>query len=115
MPYISADQANEIRKELKATFPATKFSVKIESHMALTVSVMASQFGFQNGKYREINHYYLTEENYTREEIAFLEKVMSICTKSQRIINEDYDYGSIPNFYFHLRIGKWNQHHIQKN
>jgi hypothetical protein len=54
-----------------------------------------------------INHYY--PENYENKE--FLIEVIDIAKAKQCETHYDADYGSIPNYYVSVEIGKWDKPH----
>lgn len=113
MPYITTERVKEIRQELKKVFPNFKFSVTREHHSTVNVSVLSAPFNLlpdEEVKYESVNQYYISEhykEIPQKKEV--LEKIFSIMDAGNKIMFEDGDYGSIPQFYTHLSIGKWNQ------
>lgn len=109
MPYISPTKVKEIRNALKRKFPEVKFSVTTRNYSTVCVAIMQSPFKWSKD-YRDLNVYYLDEY----ENSKFLKEVRDIATADQRKMFEDGDYGSVPNFYFDLSVGKWDRPHVQK-
>ncbi len=62
--------------------------------------------------YEQLNEFYI-EKNWEHNPAAqkFLLRVMEIVDEinPQHTVIEDSDYGSIPNYYFNLHIGKWDK------
>lgn len=108
MPYISKEKVKEIRNELKKTFPKVKFSVR-KDNSSVDISIMESPFDF--GENTNVNHYYINDHFEDKKQAEFLQKVSDIATNGQKQESFDGDYGSIPNYYVSIRIGKWNKPH----
>jgi hypothetical protein len=125
MPYISAEQVKSVRVALKKEFPNVKFFVTKEHCTSLHVAIMESNIDFtardtRNGEYyqaKELSHFWI-EESFRENEPAkvFLLKLLEVIFKLQpiRIVSEDGDYGSIPNYYLNIRIGKWDKPYLLK-
>ena len=111
MPYISAETTKQVKQALKKEFPNVKFSVTTRHSNELKVAVMQSNIDFGT-TYEQLNHFYI-ERNWEHNERAksFLLKIMEVVdsVKMQVTVSEDSDYGSIPNYYFNLHIGKWDK------
>ncbi len=107
MPYISTERVSEIRKQLKATFPDVKFSVRRRHYSTVSISIMKSPYSWPENPLN-LNPFYL--ERYEHSE--FLQQVHDIANAGNRIVSEDGDYGSIPKFYLDIQIGKWDKPHI---
>lgn len=120
MPYISTEQVKTIRQAINKAFPTVKFSVTKEHCTSVHVSIMESDIDFimvdkYSGELQQatqINHYWI-KENFTNNKRAadFLLKLIQVIdeTHPEEIINVDSDYGSIPNYYLNIRIGKWDK------
>ena len=75
MAYIGADSVKAIRVALKAEFPEIKFSVTLDNHSSVNISIMESPYNLINEHtadeadikfgYSSINHYY--PERYAHE------------------------------------------------
>lgn len=116
MAYINKEKAKEIRNELKKEFPDFNFSVRIDGHISLNVSIMESPLDFSqaikdykmNG-YVQLNHFHL--ESYEHSET--LKKIKAVCNKgnydNSDIQTDYFDVG----WYFHFEIGKWDRPYKQ--
>lgn len=116
MPYITTDKVKEIRNNLKKALPGIKLSVRRESHSSLVVSVMKSKFDFGT-KYKQLNPYYPTAGYENNADIVdALTTIMDTIneTHEQREIVNDADYGSVPNYYINLHIGKWDKPYVME-
>jgi hypothetical protein len=125
MPYISTEQVKSVRLALKKKFPNVKFSITREHCTNLHVCILESNIDFTaidryNGQYYKatnISHFYIKESFAENEQARlFLTKVLTTILNAQplKIVSEDGDYGSIPNYYLNLRIGKWDKPYILK-
>jgi len=111
MPFISTQEVKEIRTQLKAQLPEFKFSVTKCHHSEVSVSIMAGPVEFDKAHF-QVNHFWIDSNYANQPEIRDLfNKIMGIIrgSKGQRIIVEDGDYGSIPNYYISLNVGKWDK------
>jgi hypothetical protein len=115
MPFISREESKEIREKLKAAFPKYKFSVKIDHHTSLQVSLLQSDIPvtFRPGSnYRGVSHYWLQSDLADNPMgLAFWEAVIDIINsvKEHKTQYEDADYGSVPTFYLDLSFGSWQK------
>ena len=110
MPYITTDEVKAKRKEIRKTFPDYKFSVRCENHSTVSVSIMEGPLALTTRGYEQVNPYYIARNYEDRPEVAkLLEAVVGIAARGKREIVYDGDYGSIPNFYVTLEVGKWNR------
>jgi len=109
MPYIEVSKVAEIRNELKKQLPGFKFSVTRKHFTSINVSIIAGSVDF--GKpYEQVNQYYI-KDNY-KDKPAIMQvllKVNEICSKDERIEFVDSDYGSVPNYYIHISVGRWDK------
>ncbi len=106
MPYISTEHVANIRKELKNEFPEIKFSIRRENYSSVNVHIMESPYKFSKN-YEQINHFYT--ENHENQEL--LKKITGIVIRDQKEVVYDSDYGSVPNYYLNLQVGKWDKPH----
>ena len=107
MPYISADEVKEIRKEIKKTFPEFKFSItkKHSSSVCITLLKGPVDFGTEQA---DVNHFYV-DEYWDGRPQEILSKIVDIAKRKQKETVYDMDYGSVPNYYVNISIGKWNR------
>ena len=108
MSYISPKEiTTNIRKELKAQFPTFKFSVTRKDYNSISVAIMKGTHDFGT-THEQVNHYQVAN-HWTGQNREILEQIVNICTMDRHIESEDADYGSIPNYYLHISIGKWDK------
>jgi len=111
MPLISAATTKQVKQALKKEFPTVKFSVVTRHSTELRIAVMQSSINFGTD-YEQLTHFNI-EKNWKNNEKAknFLLKIIEIvnAVKMQVTVSENSDYGSIPNYYFNLHIGKWDK------
>lgn len=109
MPYISKENVKTIAKQIKTNFPAYKWSITGGNTSSLEVRLLESdmELTFEDS----VSYYH---PQFTKNEslraigIKVIDIVNSINPKT--IEHEDYDYGSVPNFYFHgVKVGAWNK------
>ena len=114
MPYISTDQVKEIRNNLKRTFPDFKFAVRREHYSNVNVNIMSGPINFGKG-YEPVNHYWIDTNYGDNVQVKdFLNAVNDVVGGNVREVTYDYDYGSIPNYYYSICIGKWDKPYVQK-
>ena len=114
MPYISTEQVKEIRNNLKRTFPDFKFSVRREHYSNVNVNIMSGPINFGKG-YEPVNHYWIDSNYGDNVQVKdFLNAVNDVVGGNVREVTYDYDYGSIPNYYYSICIGKWDKPYVQK-
>jgi hypothetical protein len=78
---------------------------------------MESDIDFGVDEYAQLNEFYI-EKQFANNERArqLLLKIMQIIQSSheQKEITYDYDYGSVPNYYINLNVGKWDKPYMLK-
>lgn len=120
MPYISTEEAKEIRQAIRKQFPDYNISVTKEDCTVLQICIMETDIEFTAiNKYtnkleqvEQINEFWIDstfKENIRARD--FLNSLLETINtkKEQKIISVDSDYGSIPNYYLRLRVGKWDK------
>ena len=109
MPYITTDKVKEIRNELKSQFPKFKFSVVRGDYSSVNVAVLNGPVDFGT-EFERVNQYWIKDHWADRPEaLEFLLKVNEIISRDVKEVSYDYDYGSLPNYYYSIQIGKWNK------
>ena len=105
----------EIRKELKKEFPASEgwtLSVTKRNHSSVHVAVMTAPIRMHDGEngYESVNYFRIAEHYREKPEVRdVLLKIYGIMNKGNHTISEDGDYGSVPEFYVDLSIGRWDK------
>ena len=118
MPYITKEQVTQKRKELKAALPEYKLSITTEDYAGIKVAIMAGPTDLGTG-YCQLNPYTdyrgVTWNRYTEEYDSnppiqdLLDIIMPILNEGKGASYEDSDYGSIPDYYTWVHVGKWDK------
>ena len=133
------DIAATVRQNLKAEFPACKFSVTVKDGRSLTVALMQAPFkvfekdttiyGNKNDGSAQLNHHFMTHDRAERYDyqtgqvvhrcnggVFMTEKAWAVMVRACEIGNaENWDKSDIQtdyfncNYYFNLNIGKWDK------
>lgn len=104
MPYIDAEQVRTIRNALKAKLPNVKFSIRKQHCSSVSITVLKSNVHFDTN--HSVNPYHFENHDYTEYQKIFIKDILDTVQKAhpKKIISEDGDYGSIPNYYLNLSI-----------
>lgn len=111
MPYLDKETTKEVRKNLKKEFPEFKFSVRTKNYSTLDVSVLSGPLDLlkdSKGSHQDINHFYVDKhyEDFPEKKDFLLGVLEIMSDKHVGSQHRDVDYGSIPNFYLRLSIGR---------
>ena len=114
MPYITTEKVKEKRARIKKAFPNFKFSITREHYSTINVDILEAPFNMLTNKegqtYEQVNHFYIEEHYKNTPKIKdVLLGIYEIMRDGRRVISEDSDYGSIPNFYTNISIGRWDR------
>ena len=120
MPYITTEEVREIRTKIKKEFPSKngwKFSITNRHHMEVAVKILKGKIEFdRNCSHGQINHFWI-DENYADNPEArdFLNRLLEIIreVKPEHIVDENPDYGNIPNYYITIQYGNWDKPYEQ--
>lgn len=111
MPYISTEEISRKRSELKKEFPNYKFSVSGRHHSTISVIVIEAPIDLRlnsNRVYENVNDFHIKDTYNNKPDVCdILMKIHSIMNEGNRIVSEDGDYGSIPEFYTDLSVGSY--------
>lgn len=117
MPYISADKTKLIREKIKTEFKETglKFSVTTENHSTINIDLMESPYDISECTNRGVNHFYIDKSDIPDGLKLIFKHILKIIDSihEQKEVTYDGDYGSVPNYYINLGIGKWNKPYKQ--
>ena len=130
MAFIQTNEVQEIRKELKATFPNLRFSVKKHHNSEVTVAIMKGDIDFTDvfadhsvttgvriQQHAQINHYWI-DENHTPEHAEIFHKIVEIIKTAPAKADggeewfdksdsqSDYFHTA---FYFNVHVGQWDK------
>jgi hypothetical protein len=116
MPYITTETVAMIRKTIKKNFPNVKFSITKEHYSGLNVKIMESTMDFNKCPKEGWEHLPERMWGYNPESTEFLQKLEDIIQgcHAQKEVVYDGDYGSVPNYYLNIGIGKWDKPYIQR-
>ena len=109
MPYISSEDVKAKRKAINLTFPKKdgwKISVRKENHSGIQVSILEGPVKLVEEDYAQLNPYNLRGIN--QEATDILRAIHEIASAGKRVQHVDADYGSIPNFYVSIDVGRWD-------
>jgi hypothetical protein len=106
MGYISTQEVKEIREQLKASFPKTKFSIKREHYSAVRIAILKSDVDFGTD-YKTINECWIAQ-NFAGEQKELLLKVYEIASVGITY-HETGDYGTQPSHYVWMTIGSYDK------
>lgn len=112
MPYISTEEVKAKRAEIRAAFPDYKFSITCQHHSSISVKILSGPLALTTNERgnEQVNHFYIADHYADRPEVAkLLQAVQDIASRGKRELVYDSDYGSVPTFYTHLEIGKWDR------
>jgi hypothetical protein len=129
MAYVNAKDVEQIRKELKETFPRFRFGVRKRDGMAVSVTINSGPTDFssifngdpynQQRQYAQINGYHI--DSFYKEHADFLKQVQHII-KTAPARGEGYHKGDgwydrsdamvdyfDTAYYIDISIGAWNK------
>jgi len=101
-----------IRTELNNEFPEVKFSVRKKDYNGVSIDILSAPYALIDEDYEQVNHYYVNE-HYEGKAKEVLSKVCEIAQKQVGGYRETSDYGSQPDFYINVSVGRWNKPFIQ--
>lgn len=121
MAYITKEKSAAIRKALKAAFPGWKFSVRIEHHQRLDVTILEAPIDLlacqvesryttdlDRTKYTGVNHYHL-DNQWLPPARDDLRQIIDICNDGNHDNSDaQSDYFDV-GWYFDLQIGCWDK------
>lgn len=121
MPYIPTETVKEKRQELRKMFPDYKLSVVCDNYSSIDVSIMSGPIDIQfresdcMDRYEQVNHFHIESRYEDQPELKkVLLKIKDVIGKEQRELVYDGDYGSVPTYYIHINIGKWDRPYVYK-
>lgn len=109
------NKAREIRQALKKEFPQIKFSITSDLR-SITVAIMQAPINFLENSHRanrgheQLNHHLIEDDFKNNEEAKeVLLRIKELIFDEQKELTYDGDYGSVPNYYGNIHIGKWDR------
>ena len=122
MAYISKEDVQAIRNELKAAFPKWKFSVRKGSgSLSVDVNILQGTASFEGKDYAQVNQYWIDSHWTDAEDRMVLNKINEIMHNApgrrdpKRAFFDhsdamtDYFHTA---FYTHLSIGQWDKKYV---
>lgn len=105
-------RVKEIRTQLKSEFPEIKFSITKRHWNGVDISIMESPYQLTDKQHEQVNHYRINEwyEGKTKD---ILNRIYEVSNEGVSY-RETGDYGTQPDFYVSINIGKWDKPYIQK-
>lgn len=114
MPYIDTNKVAQMRKAIRKALPDYTVSVTKRHHSSVDVALMSGPI-----VPAEVNVFWykdhLGPDKLDRPDaIAVIDTILAEIFKveKRRIVSEDGDYGSIPNFYYDVSFGKWDKPYV---
>ncbi|MDH5723387.1 MAG: hypothetical protein OEY94_08720 [Alphaproteobacteria bacterium] len=114
MPYISSENVKKIRDALKKALPDFKLSVTRRHHSSVDVALMAGPVDFGCNNDGVNRFYYKRDYADNPAAIKVFDTIMQVMNErcKQKELVYDSDYGSVPNYYQNIQIGKWNKPYV---
>ena len=118
MGYISSETVKIKRSLLRKMFPEWKLSVTSQHGSRINVALMSGpiEIDWSNKTYpghESVNHFYI-KDHYKEQPVLrdVLQKIQDVISSEQREVVYDGDYGSVPNYYVGIEIGKWDRDYV---
>ena len=122
MAYISKEDVQAIRQELKAQFPKWRFGVrKGAGSLSVDVNILQGTAAFEGKDYAQVNQYWIESNWQDEDDKAVLIKINEIMHNAPGRANADrkfFDHSDAMTdyfhtaFYTHLSIGQWDKKYI---
>ena len=121
MAYISKEDVQAIRAELKEQFPKWKFSVRKGSgSLSVDVNIMQGTCAFEGKEYAQVNNYWIRDHWQDADDQAALLKIDEIMHNAPgraggRVYFDESDAMTDyfhTAFYTHMQIGSWDRKYI---
>jgi hypothetical protein len=121
MAYISKEDVQAIRAELKQQFPKWKFSVRKGSgSLSVDVNIMQGTCAFEGKDYAQVNNYWIKDHWQDADDQAALIKIDEIMHNAPgraggRVYFDESDAMTDyfhTAFYTHMQIGSWDRKYI---
>ncbi len=116
--YIRKGKIEQVKKDLKLTFPEFEFSIIKPNYSSIIVYILSGPIQLTDDLYgyEEVNHYNLKNQYRNNPEVlGFLEKVYDIVNKGNYSkYYKKLDYLDI-GFYINICIGQYDKPYVVKN
>lgn len=129
---MSQEHKKEIQMKLKPILEKyqVKASLGVKHYSTIVLNIYSSPIdfignynkvtseqhrqNFEPGDHMDVNHFYYKEQ-FTGKALEFLTEVMTVLNDKQGVEVEDGDYGTVPNYYTDINIGKWDKPYVLLN
>lgn len=111
MPFISSDEVAQMRKAIRRALPKYEVSVTKRHHSGVDVALMRGPIPVV----KNVNVYWYKDHLKERPDaVQVIDTILAEIRKvrAPKIVSEDGDYGSIPNFYYDVSFGKWDKPYV---
>ena len=121
MAYITKEDVQAIRQELKAQFPKWKFSVrKGAGSLSVDVNILQGTASFEGKDYAQVNQYWIKDHWKDEDDCQVLTTINEIMLNAPgraggRVYFDESDAMTDyfhTAFYTHLSIGQWDKRYI---
>jgi hypothetical protein len=106
MPYITKEAVTQKRKQLKAALPQYKLSVTNSDYAGIQVAIMSGPNDLGEG-YLQLNQH--CPDYYNEHVAALIGTIQPILDEGRGEGHEDGDYGTVPEYYTWIHVGKWDK------
>lgn len=111
MPYIETEKVAQMRKAIRKALPDYKVSVTKRHHSGVDVRLLSGPIP----DVPNVNVFCYQRQLADRPDaVAVIDAILAEIKKVEtpKIVSEDGDYGSIPNFYYDVSFGAWDKPYI---
>lgn len=114
MPYIDTNKVAQMRKAIRQALPDYKISVTKHHHSGVDVKILSGPIVSASVNVYWYKDHLGPDKEDRPEAIAVIDAILAEIHKVEapRIVSEDGDYGSIPNFYYDVTFGAWDKPYI---
>jgi hypothetical protein len=121
MAYITKEDVQAIRQELKAQFPKWKFSVrKGAGSLSVDVNILQGTASFEGKDYAQVNQYWIKDHWKDEDDCQVLTTINEIMLNAPgraggRVYFDESDAMTDyfhTAFYTHMQIGSWDKKYI---
>lgn len=115
MPFISSEEVAAIRKGIKRALPDYTFSIRKQHHSTIDVAILSGPIvGVDHVNAHWYKETFRPDKENRPDVIAVIDAILAeiFRVKPCKIVSEDGDYGSIPNFYYDVSFGRWDKPYV---
>lgn len=115
MPYIDTKSVAQMRKAIRAALPEYVISVRKHHHSTVQVHLMSGPIvGVKGVNVFWFKDHFGPDKLDRPDVIKVVQTIIDEIFKVEKvkIVSEDGDYGSIPNFYYDVEFGTWDKPYV---